>query len=71
MWLTVEKTRKVCACHCLCMVAIGQSFNHIAAAMCRVEAAVRNELTNRLLTSSSNEWILCGKEVETSKFLKF
>ena len=53
------------------MVAIGQSFNHIAAALCRVEAAVRNELTNRLLTSSSNEWILCGKEVETSKFLKF
>ena len=53
------------------MVAIGQSFNHIAAAMCRVEAAVRNELTNRLRTSSSNKWILCGKKVEASKFLKF
>ena len=66
-WLIVEKTGKIRACHCTCMAGMGQSCNHVAAAMFRVEAAVRNGLTNPSCTSSSNEWLPCRKEVEPSK----
>ena len=70
-WLIVEKTGKIRACHCTCMAGMGQSCNHVAAAMFRVEAAVRNGLTNPSCTSSSNEWLPCRKEVEPSKIKNF
>ena len=54
-WLIVEETGKICAFHCTCMAGMGQSCTHVAAAMFRVEAAVRNELTNASCTSSLNE----------------
>ena len=66
-WLIDEKTGKILACHCTCMAGMGQSYNHVAAAMFRVEAAVRNGLTKPSCTSSSNEWLPCRKEVESSK----
>ena len=40
------KSGKIRACHCTCMAGMGQSCNHVAAAMYRIEAAVRNGLTN-------------------------
>ena len=49
------------------MAGMGQSCNHVAAAMFRVEAAVRNGLTNPSCTSSSNKSLPCKKEVEPSK----
>ena len=49
------------------MAGMGQSCNHVAAAIFRVEAAVRNGLANPSCTSSSNEWLPCRKEVEPSK----
>ena len=72
-WLIVEKSGKIRACHCTCMAGMGQSCYHVAAAMFKVEAAVRNGLTNPSCTSSSIEWIPCRKEIEPSKIknLKF
>ena len=64
-WLIVEKAGKIRACHCTCMVGMGQSCNHVAAAAFRVEAAARNNKPS--CTSSSNEWLPCRKEVEPSK----
>ena len=65
--LIVEKTGRIRVCHCTCMACIGQSCNHVPAAMLRVEAAVRNGLKNPSSTSSSNEWLPCSEEVEPSK----
>ena len=66
-WLIFEKTRKIRAYNCTFMAGMGQSCNHVAAAMFRVEAAVRNVLTNPSCTSSSNKWLPYWKEVEPSK----
>ena len=49
------------------MAGMSQSWNYVAAALFRVEAAVRNGLTNPSCASSSNEWLPCRKEVEPSK----
>ena len=49
------------------MAGTGQSCNHVAAAMFRVEAAVKKGLTNPSRTSSSNEWLPCRKKVRPSK----
>jgi len=68
MWIILEKkTSRIRACHCTCMAGMGQTCNHVAAAMFRVEAAVRNGLTNPACTSSSNEWLPCRKEVAPTK----
>ena len=47
LWIIMEKSVKIRSCHCTCMAGIGQSCNHVAAAMYRIEAA-RNGLTNSL-----------------------
>ena len=65
-WLIVEKTGKIRASHCTRMAGMGQSCSHVAAATFRVEAAVRNRLTNPSCTSSSNESLPGRKEVEPS-----
>lgn len=68
LWLIIEKkTAKIRACHCTCMAGMGQTCNHVAAAMYRVEAAVRNGLTNPSCTSSVNEWLPCRKDVAPCK----
>ena len=66
-WLTVKKTGEVRVCYCACMAGTDQSCNHVAAAVFRVEAAVKNGLTNPSLTSSSNEWLPCRKKVGPNK----
>ena len=40
LWTILEKTAKIRACHCTCMAGMGETCNHVAAAMYRVEAAV-------------------------------
>ena len=53
LWIVVEKDPvKIRSCHCTCMAGMGQTCNHVASAMYRVEAAVRNGLTNPSCTSS-------------------
>ena len=46
------------------MTGIGETCNHIAAAMYRVKAAVRIGLT---CTSNANEWLPNGKLIELKK----
>ena len=46
--------------HCTCMVGSG---NHAPAARYRIEAAVRNELTNPSCASTENQWAPNHKDV--------
>ena len=67
LWIILEKSAKIRSCHCTCMAGMGDMFNHVAAAMFRVEAAVRTGLTNPSCTSSANEWLPCRKDIEPTK----
>ena len=44
--IILEKTANVRTCHCRCMAGMGVTCNHVAAAMYRVEAAVRFRFSN-------------------------
>ena len=48
-------------------MGMGETCNHVAAAMFRVEAVVRTGLTNPSCTSSANEWLPCRKDIEPTK----
>ena len=49
------------------MAGMGQSCNHVAAALFRVEAMVRLCLTNPACTSKANEWLPSTREVNATK----
>lgn len=70
LWLIIEKTSKIRSAHCTCMAGMGETCNHVAAAMFHIEAAVRTGLTNPSCTSSANEWLPCRKNVEQPLKLK-
>lgn len=64
LWLVIEKkSAHVRSCHCTCMAGMSETCNHVAAAMFRIEAAVRNGLTNPACTSSKNQWLPSRQEV--------
>ena len=42
LWIILEKTAEIRTCHCTCMAGMGETFNHVAAAIYRVEVAVFN-----------------------------
>ena len=67
LWIILEKSAKIWWCHCTCMVGMGETCSHVAAAMFRVEAAVCTGLTNPSWTSSGNEWLLCRKVISPTK----
>ena len=46
---------------------MGETCNHTAAAMFRVEAAVRTGLTNPSFTKSANECQPCRKDIKPAK----
>ena len=46
---------------------MGKLCTHVAAAMFRVEAAVRTGLTNPSCTSSANEYLPCRKDIKPTK----
>ena len=50
--------------HCICMAGSG---NHAPAARYRIEAAVRNELTNPSCASTENQWVPNHKDVQPIK----
>ena len=50
----MEKSGKMRSCHGTCMADMGQPCNNFAAAMYRIEAAVRNGLTNPSCASEAN-----------------
>ena len=49
------------------MAGMGEICNHVAAAMYRVEAAVRIGLTNPSCTSNANEWLPNRRTIEPKK----
>ena len=55
LWIIMERSSKIRSCHCTCMAGMGQSCNHVAAAMYRIEAAVRNGLTSPFYTSTTSQ----------------
>ena len=63
----MEKSGKIRSCHYTCMAGMGRSCNHVAAAMYRIEAAVRNWLTNPSCTSAANQWLPNHKDVQPMK----
>ena len=44
LWIIMEKPGKIRSCNCTCLAGMGQSCNHVAAAMYKIKAAVRNEV---------------------------
>ena len=64
LWIIFEKTAKIRTCHSTCMAGMGETCNHVAAAMYRVEATVRIGLTNPACTSNANEWLPDRKTIE-------
>ena len=64
LWIILEKTAEIRTCHCTCMAGMGETFNHVAAAMYRIEFAVRIALANPACTSKANEWLPNQKTIE-------
>ena len=68
LWLVVEKkSALIRSCHCTCMAGMSETCNHVAAAMFRIEAAVRSGLTNPACTSSANQWLPSHQKVAPAK----
>ena len=51
----------------MCTAVMGETYNHVASAMYRVEAAVRISLTNPVCRSNANEWLLNRETTEPKK----
>ena len=66
-WILLEKTAKIRTCHCTCMARLGETCNHVAASMYRIETAVRIGLTDPASTSNANEWLLNQKTIGSKK----
>ena len=67
LWIIMEKSDKIRSYHCTCMAGMNQSCNHVAAAMYRIEATVRDGFTNLSCTSTANRWLPNLKEVQPIK----
>ena len=68
LWVCiVKKTGKIMSAHCSCMAGIGQTCNHVAAALFRIEAAVRMGLSNPSCTSTTCEWLPNNTQVKPMK----
>ena len=70
LWIILEKSAKIWSCYCICMAGMGETCNHVAAAMFRVESTVRTGLTNPSCKSSGMndyraEKILNPQELKT------
>ena len=63
LWIIFQKSGKIRSCHCTCVAGKSQVCNHVAAALYRIEAAVRNGLTNPACTSKPNTWLSASKKV--------
>lgn len=64
LWLCIgKKDGKVLQAHCTCMAGMGSTCNHIAAALFRVEAAIRLGLSNPACTTKACDWLPNRKDV--------
>ena len=67
LWIILEKTAKIRTCHYTYMAGMGETCNHVAAVMYRVEAAVRISLPSPACTSNPNDWLPNWKTIEPKK----
>ncbi len=68
LWVCLKKESGQIQCsHCTCMAGLSQVCNHVAAALFRIEAAVRMGLNNPSCTSKPNAWLPNNKEVQPLK----
>ena len=68
LWVCLcKKSGKILKAHCTCMAGFSQTCNHIAAALCRIEEAVRMGLTNPSCTKTACEWLPKNKLVKQVK----
>ena len=68
LWVCLVKTTgRMMAAHCSCMAGLSQTCNHVAAALFRIEAAVRMGLSNPSCTSKPNKWLPNNKNVQPVK----
>ena len=58
LWVSLAKANgKIISAHCSCMAGLAQNCNHVAAALFRVEAAIRMGLSNPSCTSKACKWL--------------
>ena len=70
LWVLLSKTKgKILQAHCSCMAGLGSSCNHVAAALFRMETALRLGLLNPACTAKPNEWLPNRKEVRPCKIV--
>ena len=68
LWVCLLKTNgRVIKAHCSCMAGMSQTCNHIAAALFRIESAVRLGLNNPSCTSKANTWLPCNRKIAPIK----
>jgi len=68
LWVIIERqSAKIRAAHCTCMAGMGQTCNHVAAALYRIEAVVRLGFTNLSCTSQLSKWLPNRKEIVPCK----
>ena len=68
LWICIQKKgAKIQCAHCSCMAGMSQTCNHVAAALFRVEAAIRAGLNNLSCTAKSCEWLPNRKKVQPMK----
>ena len=64
LWLLFSKQRgNVLKAHCTCMAGMGSTCNHVAAALFRVEAAMRLGLANPSCTTKPCQWLPNRRDV--------
>ena len=68
LWICLLKTSgKIMTAHCSCMAGMSQTCNHVAAALFRIESAVRMGLNSLSCTSKANTWLPNNKNVAPAK----
>ena len=68
LWLLISKNNgNVLRAHCMCMAGMGSTCNHFAAALFRIEAAMRYGLSKPSCTTKPCEWLPNRKEVKPCK----
>ncbi|XP_035665191.1 uncharacterized protein LOC118408483 [Branchiostoma floridae] len=67
-WVCCHPTGTVRTAYCSCTAGLGQSCNHVAALLFKVEAAVRTNLVNPACTSIASVWnTASGKSIKSSR----
>ena len=68
LWVCLLKASgKILKAHCSCMAGMSQTCNHVAAALFRIESALRLGLNSPSCTSKANTWLPCNKKVAPVK----